>query len=198
VIVELPDWMRVDAAIAAIRGDLKTSEGGAAVMLLEALSSGAVRARQKGVAGIVPRSRWREVDLNGWSVQTLIRINAEDLHCWIVERLPPASPPLNTRESDPEDIATMVDELAQAGSDRAPPTLTAAIERRLAEGADPPLTVSWPQFCDTIRDDADGWIDKHKGKIKRRFSDKTINRATRRLRTAGGEQPSDISDNSLS
>jgi hypothetical protein len=48
----------------------------------------------------------------------------------------------------------------------------ACIERGMIPGS----TTTWPIFCGQVRDLANGWIDKKKGTIKRRFTDKTIER----------------------
>jgi hypothetical protein len=45
-----------------------------------------------------------------------------------------------------------------------------------------PRTASWKEFCDHVRDDADGWITVNKQRVPARgFSDKQIQRAVERL-----------------
>jgi hypothetical protein len=59
----------------------------------------------------------------------------------------------------------------------------AAIAATLKNGACPGQDPGWPwqKFCDIIRDQADGWTDRHNGLCKRGFSNKVIERAARRL-----------------
>ncbi len=57
-----------------------------------------------------------------------------------------------------------------------------AVAQRL-KSERPGSTISWVQFCDSVRDDCDGWKD-HKSRMpKRGFSDKTIQRVVTDLRT---------------
>jgi hypothetical protein len=58
-----------------------------------------------------------------------------------------------------------------------------AIKALLAEGIRPGGDPAWPwkRFCAEIRDRADGWINRDKGKSKRGFADKAIDRAARAL-----------------
>jgi hypothetical protein len=55
-------------------------------------------------------------------------------------------------------------------------TRDAAITELLESGARPPRTVSWPAFCDAVRDRADGWISKRDGKHKLGFGNRQIRR----------------------
>jgi hypothetical protein len=47
----------------------------------------------------------------------------------------------------------------------------------------PGRTVPWDAFCDTIRDNCDGWRDRKDRKPKRGFGDKTIKRFVKFLRS---------------
>ena len=47
----------------------------------------------------------------------------------------------------------------------------------------PGRTIAWDLFCDTVRDNCDGWKDRKNRNSKRGFSDKTINRFVKSLRS---------------
>jgi hypothetical protein len=51
----------------------------------------------------------------------------------------------------------------------------------LAAGMNPPSTITWKAFCDRVRDDADGWLDKKEGTLKRGFDEKTIKRDVEKI-----------------
>jgi hypothetical protein len=55
----------------------------------------------------------------------------------------------------------------------------ASVTAELHRGATPGGTVSWNQFCDTVRDCAGGWKDRAEGLVKRGFSAKSIERTAR-------------------
>jgi hypothetical protein len=66
----------------------------------------------------------------------------------------------------------------------APPELMArkdAVRACIERGMIPGKTTPWALFCVKVRDLANGWIDKHKGTIKRRFDDKTIERDVKEI-----------------
>ena len=54
-----------------------------------------------------------------------------------------------------------------------------AVRQAIAGGMVPPSTTSWPDFCDHIRDVADGWIDRKAGKPKRGFGERHISETLR-------------------
>lgn len=57
------------------------------------------------------------------------------------------------------------------------------IRDRLLGRDDPGQNISWKEFCDAVRDAAGGWVaDKHDGRTRRGFSDKTIRRIVYRIR----------------
>jgi hypothetical protein len=60
--------------------------------------------------------------------------------------------------------------------------LTVAIKKRLSAGEEPGVTMQWNQFCDAVRDAADGWVDRKRRKLKRGYSDKTIKRIVNQVR----------------
>jgi hypothetical protein len=66
-------------------------------------------------------------------------------------------------------------------SQSAPPSLETAISVK-SRDAQPGPDKTWKQFCDEIRDQCDGWTNKHNGKAKRGYGDKTIKRKARKLR----------------
>jgi hypothetical protein len=53
--------------------------------------------------------------------------------------------------------------------------------KRILATQEPGQDVSWKCFCDTVRDNADGWIKKSQSSTKKGFSDKSIQRAVRHL-----------------
>jgi hypothetical protein len=61
-------------------------------------------------------------------------------------------------------------------------TLNPVILNRLATGEEPGRTVQWATFCDSVRDDCDGWADPKKKIPKWGFGDKTIHRVVKRQR----------------
>jgi hypothetical protein len=54
-----------------------------------------------------------------------------------------------------------------------------AIAELLESGERPGTTISWAAFCDAVRDNAEGWVDKRNGKSKRGFGNKSIERCLR-------------------
>jgi hypothetical protein len=56
--------------------------------------------------------------------------------------------------------------------------LETAIAKQLRTGELPGTggTVSWDRFCDSVREDCDGWKDRRKRKPKRGYGDRTIKR----------------------
>jgi hypothetical protein len=58
-----------------------------------------------------------------------------------------------------------------------------AVRQAIDGGMVPPSTTSWPDFCDHIRDVADGWIDRKAGKAKRGFGERHIKRDVKGLRS---------------
>jgi hypothetical protein len=70
--------------------------------------------------------------------------------------------------------------------------LEAAISKRLAAGEQPGTTIQWQPFCDSVRDDCDGWTDSKQKISKRRFSDKSIQRIVRQQRAS--QSKSDTKD----
>ena len=56
--------------------------------------------------------------------------------------------------------------------------LETAIAKQLSAGKLPGTggTESWDPFCDSVRDDCDGWKDRRKRKPKRGYGDRTIKR----------------------
>src|SRR6202035_516011 len=81
------------------------------------------------------------------------------------------------QEQEADDAAALTYTFSQiSASKEAEGDLELAIARRLEAGQQPGSTERWPQFCDTVRDDCNGWVDKKKGSYKRRFGEKTIKR----------------------
>ena len=58
-----------------------------------------------------------------------------------------------------------------------------AVRQAIDGGMIPPSTTSWPDFCDYIRDVADGWIDRKARKPKRGFGERHIKRDVEGLRS---------------
>jgi hypothetical protein len=58
------------------------------------------------------------------------------------------------------------------------------IRQRLLRGEEPGRTVSWGKFCDAVRDDAVGWINKHMGTPARGFNERAIKTAVKGIRTS--------------
>jgi hypothetical protein len=58
-----------------------------------------------------------------------------------------------------------------------------AVRQAIDDGMFPPSTIPWPDFCDHIRDVADGWIDRKAGKPKRGFGERHIKRDVEVLRS---------------
>ena len=88
----------------------------------------------------------------------IIEICKHDLDCW-----------LNEQEN-------------YEASDAATKPRDQAISKRLEGGDSPPDNIGWKQFCDQIRDDADGWSDKRNGGYKKGFSLKMIMRVVKQLK----------------
>ena len=59
--------------------------------------------------------------------------------------------------------------------------LAAAIKKRLSAGENPAATVPWDQFCDAVRDDTNGWVDRKQRKFKWGYGDKTIKRIVKQV-----------------
>jgi hypothetical protein len=55
------------------------------------------------------------------------------------------------------------------------------VRKALGAGMNPPSTITWKAFCDRVRDDADGWVDKKEGTLKRGFDEKTIKRDVEKI-----------------
>jgi hypothetical protein len=66
--------------------------------------------------------------------------------------------------------------------------LETAIKTRPEASEQPGVTVQWRQFCDDVRDDADGWADRKQGKVKWGYSAKTINRIVKEQRQRPDKQ----------
>jgi hypothetical protein len=67
-------------------------------------------------------------------------------------------------------------------------SLQEAIARRLNKRENPGSSVPWKDFCNSIRDECGGWIDKKQDHKKRGYSDKVISRVVKRLRGQIGRQ----------
>jgi hypothetical protein len=76
-------------------------------------------------------------------------------------------------------------QVANATSDTSAEAIArdAAISNRLTRGEQPGSTVPWKQFCDSVRDDCDGWADRKQKRPKRGFGDRTIKRVAGTRRT---------------
>jgi hypothetical protein len=180
-------WLSIDEAAAAIRSRLGISVGAALATLIEACASRQVRSRElksQDYYIFIPAGDWvgayvefstGEMFPSGkfqygqpptdvhdesetYGTNGIIEISKHDLDCWLNEQ----------EDSEASDAATKPRDQA--------------ISKRLEGGDSPPDNIGWKQFCDQIRDDADGWSDKRNGGYKKGFSPKMIMRVVKQLK----------------
>jgi hypothetical protein len=110
---------------------------------------------------------------------------------WLIRRGLPSPPRFEPREPTQDERGESTPAYAQPSLLPSPEpnperdnerALAAAIKKRLSAGEEPGVTVQWNQFCDAIRDAADGWADPKKTKLKRGYGDKTIKRIVAQVR----------------
>jgi hypothetical protein len=152
------DWVLFSYVGAAISITLGLSQGVAERTLRELCAKGDIRSIRCGLdkedeAQIIKPSEWlkAEVDLEG-SVLQYVSVSLDDYRYWLRQQKQPEE--LSARD-------TVISKLLQAGEC-------------------PPDKLPWKEFCDTVRDTANGWTNNEPSFG---FSDKQIQRAVKILRT---------------
>ena len=188
-------WLTRDQALAKLQRVLKLSVGAAEAAFDQAMSSGTIRSRAWHVILIEPSMErdvyYDRLDPEAWQRGDHRSINGEvssgDLEFWVAQKLAIVSPVERATGSRPQfetacGLAEQIEPAEPSDSALSDPPRIAAVRNALAAGMNPPSTISWTAFCDHIRDDADGWLDKKEGTLKRGFDEKTIKRDVGKLR----------------
>jgi hypothetical protein len=188
-------WLTRDQALARLQRFLKLSVGAAEAAFDQAMSSRTIRSRAWHVILIEPSLErdvyYDRLDPEAWQRGDHRSINGEvssdDLEFWVAQKLAVVSPVERATASRAQfetvcGLAEQIEPAEQSDSALSDPPRIAAVRKALAAGMNPPSTISWTAFCDYIRDDADGWLDKKEGTLKRGFDEKTIKRDVGKLR----------------
>jgi hypothetical protein len=159
-----PGWMTFYTAADGIRKHFDCGWAEAKATLRSACADQAIDTMKAPLdPDVMPREMWTPIAPSKWhegqpdhddgpdadGCKVVVMLNKDDFDRWLLRQPQPQS--LNR----PRDVA---------------------IRKRLTAGQRPPHSISWKEFCNVVRDDADGWIGD---KLALGFSQKQIERAVK-------------------